>query len=239
MPDASPELSVVVLCYRSEESITEFVNQLENELITVGIAFELILVANYNSGQEDHTPEIAKSLTNGKPHIKVVSKPKEGRMGWDMRSGFDEARGIYIAVIDGDGQMPVSDIPIVYELIKTGKYDLVKTFRIQRFDGFHRKFLSSAYNYLFRLLFNPSYPMNDVNSKPKIITKEALSGLTLVSNDWFTDAEIMIESLQNKLRICEVGTIFYKNERRRSFVDVRTIFEFVINLFYYRFKLKK
>ncbi|MFK4985368.1 hypothetical protein ACI4B7_26445, partial [Klebsiella pneumoniae] len=67
------------------------------------------------------------------------------------------------------------------------------------------------------------------------MTREALSSLTLVSNDWFTDAEIMIESLQHKLRICEVGTIFYKNERRRSFVDVRTIFEFVINLFYYRF----
>jgi glycosyltransferase involved in cell wall biosynthesis len=70
-----------------------------------------------------------------------VAKPKEGRMGWDMKSGFQEALGKYIAIIDGDGQMPVSDIPIVYRLIKTGKYDLVKTFRIKRYDGLHRKSL--------------------------------------------------------------------------------------------------
>lgn len=239
MIDSNPELSVVVLCYRSEESVPDFVRQLESELLLEKVSFELILVANFDKGSLDRTPIIAAEVAKGKENIKVVAKPKEGRMGWDMRSGFDAARGQYIAVIDGDGQMPVSDIPIVYRLIKTGKYDLVKTFRIKRFDGWHRKLLSSGYNFLFRILFNPFYPMHDVNSKPKIMTRGALQTLHLVSNDWFTDAEIMIECLRHQQRICEVGTIFYKNDRRRSFVNYRTIMEFVINLFYYRFKLKK
>jgi hypothetical protein len=46
--------------------------------------------------------------------------------------------------------------------------------------------------------------------------------MNLLSNDWFTDAEIMIQALNNKIKICEVATVFYKNERRASFVSVGT-----------------
>ncbi|MBK6275601.1 MAG: hypothetical protein IPF58_13285 [Saprospirales bacterium] len=59
--------------------------------------------------------------------------------------------------------------------------------------------------------------------------------MELRSNDWFTDAEIMIEALKLNMKICELSTVFYKNERRSSFVGLSTVFEFIYNLFYYRF----
>ena len=51
----------------------------------------------------------------------------------------------------------------------------------------------------------------------------------------FTDAEIMIEALRHGLSVGEVSTVFYKNERRGTFVPFRAIFEFLRNLIYYRF----
>lgn len=232
--EAEIELSVVVLSYKSEDVIEKFVEQLLKEAIELGVSYELILVANFDKNSKDNTPNLAHKIANNNQQVRIVSSEKEGGMGWDMRSGLAVAKGKYIAVIDGDAQMPASDIPIVYGVIKLGKYDIVKTYRAKRYDGFIRSSLSAVYNILFRILFSPTFPVQDINSKPKIFTNEAYKKMNLSSNDWFTDAEIMIEAIRHKMKICEISTVFYKNERRTSFVDFNTVFEFIYNLFYYR-----
>ena len=230
------ELSVVVLCYHSENIIEKFVEQLISELTELNVIYELVLVANYDKNSVDNTPVLAAQLAQKYNSIKVLAHEKEGGMGWDMRSGLSAATGKYIAVIDGDAQMPASDIPIVYGVIKFGKYDLVKTYRAKRYDGFVRTFLSDMYNILFRLFFSPSFPVRDINSKPKIFTKIAYQKMNLRSNDWFTDAEIMIQAFSQQLKIAEISTVFYKNERKTSFVGFKTVWEFMFNLVKYRFK---
>lgn len=124
-------------------------------------------------------------------------------------------------------------------MLVAGNYDLVKTYRAQRQDGLYRQILSKTYNVLFRLIFSPNYPLHDINSKPKVMTRAAYECFHLASNDWFTDAEIMIEALRNKLHIGELSTVFYKNERRKTLVNYSTILEFTVNLFYYRFFKKR
>ena len=131
--------------------------------------------------------------------------------------------------------MPVSDIGTVYSVIRTGQYDIVKTFRVYRYDGVVRKVLSSIYNFMFRILYQPKFPLHDVNSKPKILTRKAYEQMNLISSDWFTDAEIMIQAIAMNMRICQISTVFYKNERRKTFVGFGTIWEFIFNLFYHRF----
>lgn len=230
-----PELSVVVLCYRSEEFASELANQITKELEEASIDYELVLVANYLTDIVDRTPQIVHEYAKTNDRCIVVAKEKEGMMGWDMRSGLEASTCKYIAVIDGDGQMPTSDIVKVYNVLKVNNYDFVKTFRATRQDGFYRGTISSVYNFLFRLLYPSTRMLRDVNSKPKVFTREAYEKMNLVSNDWFTDSEIMIEASKNKLNIGEVSTVFYENERRKSFVAPGTIFEFIYNLFYYRF----
>ncbi|MCB0754292.1 MAG: glycosyltransferase family 2 protein [Flavobacteriales bacterium] len=228
------ELSVVVLCYQSEGFARVFCNQLIGELDSMMINYEIILVANFDS-EQDKTPNITRELAKENNSVRVISMPKSGKMGWDMKMGLESAVGKYIAVIDGDGQMPCSDIPIVYKIMQTGDFDLVKTSRAIRYDSIYRSILSWTYNFIFNLLFRPKVYFKDVNSKPKIISKECYKKLHLESNDWFTDAEIMIQAIDLRLKICEISTVFYPNERRSSFVNMRTVIEFITNLIRYRF----
>lgn len=231
-----PELSVVILCYHAAEVARALVNQVEQELEETEIDYELILVGNFLPGDtQDQTPSVLQELAKGKPRFVVVARQKEGMMGWDMRSGLEAATGHHIAVIDGDGQMPMSDVIKVYRVLQVGKYDLVKTFRAQRQDGLYRRTISGIYNFLFRLLYPAAHVFRDINSKPKVMTREAYKKMHLISNDWFTDAEIMIEALRNDLAVGEVSTVFYKNERRGTFVPISAIYEFLGNLIYYRF----
>jgi len=230
-----PDLSVVVLCYHSGETILSFFNELEKLLIDASIDYEIILVANDFQHSKDQTIKIVKKLAEGKPRVKPVCKIKEGMMGWDMLQGMNVSIGKYICIIDGDGQFPIDSVLKVYDKIKTNGYDLVKTYRDQRHDGKYRVIISGIYNFLFKLLF-PGISSKDVNSKPKILSRDAFSKMELESTDWFIDAEIMIYVDKLKFKFAEIPIVFAANESRKSFVRFGAIIEFIFNLIKYRIK---
>ncbi len=231
-----PELSVVVLCYRSEESIIPYLAQMEQELVSEGLTnYELVLVGNYFRGTPDRTPQIIRTLADANKKITPVIFEKKGMMGWDVISGFRHASGKAVALIDGDGQMPSKDIVRLWRVLKSGEFDFVKTFRVQRLDGAWRRFISRWYNFFFHLLF-PGTHFHDINSKPKIMTREALEKMQLECTGWFSDGEIMLEVRRLKLNWAEIPTVFHENEWRASFVKVWTIFEMLGYMLLYRFK---
>lgn len=230
-----PELSVVVLCYRAEETIIPFIEKMEKELNDEKIDYELVLVANYLSGVKDKTPEIVSQMAKNNQKIVPVIKEKEGMMGWDLRSGLEAAKGRAIAFIDGDGQMPSFDIVRLYRVFKSWEFDICKTYRIKRFDAPWRQAISIIYNLLFNIVF-PGVYIHDINSKPKIISRKAYNKIKLAASDWFIDAEMIIESRQHKLIIGEIPTVFYEHRWGKTFVKSTTIVEFIKNLVIYRFK---
>lgn len=223
-------LSLVILCYRSRQFAREFVGRAQDMLRDAGIEdYELILVANYVEGTDDDTPQIVRELAAGDERLRCLTEPKQGWMGWDLRRGLAAARGELIGFIDGDGQMPITDVGRLAALIASGDYDLVKTYRTTRGDGFKRKLLSRGFNAFFHVLF-PGVKARDMNSKPKLMTRAAYDKLKLRSDGWFIDAEIMIEAGYHRFRVGELPTEFCELERRRSFVNLSASFEFIWGL---------
>ena len=231
----TPEISVVVLAYRSATTITSFVDSLVESLEKEQLLWEIILVGNYFEGVGDMTPEVVRGISARDSRIKAVAEIKKGMMGWDMKSGLQAATGRTLAVIDGDGQMPSSDVIRVYQLMKKNGLDFAKTYRAKRNDGFYRRIISVVYNILFKLLF-PGINAWDMNSKPKIMTREFYEKMHLESNGWFIDAEIMIFVRRLRAKIGEIETEFLSMDLRPSFVKPLSILEFLVNLFWYRVK---
>lgn len=231
-----PEISIVVLCYRTGElarkASREIINSLESNNI---FDYQLILVGNYIAGSDDRTPKIVAELSAGNPRILYSAKPKEGMMGWDMKSGLKLAAGRYVAVIDGDGQMPFEDIAKVYHKIKNSDLDLVKTYRFSRDDGLWRKIISIVFNAAFTLLF-PGLKSKDICSKPKIFTSEALKKLNLISDGWFIEAEMMIQARRFRFKMAEIPVVFRQLKGRKSFIGVSAILEFIKNLIIFRIR---
>jgi glycosyltransferase involved in cell wall biosynthesis len=203
------------------------------------ISWEIVLVGNYWPQTEDKTPEIVKTLSEKLPNVRYIAHPKEGAMGWDMKAGLDACQGEYIGVTDGDGQFPLEIILASFARIKSGNFDLVKTYRAQRDDGLWRNVISYIYNLLFTVLFPKYRGLHDVNGKPKIIKKQAYEKMNLVSTDWFLDAEIMLKALELDLKIEEMPTKFLTLTERPSFIKFNAVIEFIGNLFAYRFKYGK
>ena len=234
---SEPHFSLVVLCYRSGQTIIPFVERLQRTLSRCNFSWELVLVGNYIEGSDDETPQVVTKLAEQSPNIRTVIRPKQGMMGWDMRMGLDAARGTYIGVIDGDGQFPAESIIACLLKCELEDLDLTKTYRVVRDDGWYRRFISAVYNALFSLLFG--FKVRDINSKPKIIRRDKYELLQLESDDWFADAEIVIRARELGLKIGETPVHFSINDKRGSFVKPKAIIEFTSNLLKYRFSPKQ
>lgn len=232
----NPDLSIVILCYKAGKSIKEFVNKIilltqKNNISS----YELILVGNYTKNSNDITPKIVAEIASQNPKIKFSAEEKRGMMGWDMKSGLALSSGNYIAVIDGDSQMPAEDLVKIYKKIKEEKLDLAKTYRVKREDDLWRKIISLFYNLSFKILF-PGLKSRDINSKPKIFSRETYKNFNLISDDWFIDAEIMIQARRLNLKIGEIPTFFQELQGRKSFIKPAAILEFIKNLIIFRIK---
>lgn len=235
---SKPKISVVILCYRSGNFAHTFYKRVVEVLTKDNLNYEIVLVGNYRPGTGDLTPDVIKKIANTNERtitvIKEKTNPEQG-MGWDMRSGLDRAQGEIIVVIDGDGQMPPEDIPkLYYKLIKE-KLDICKAKRISRGDGIYRKFISSIFNTIMKMLF-PGIVANDINAKPKLFTREVYNKLDLESNTWFIDGEIMIKARRHKFKIGEIETVFYENKERKSFISLKANIEFIKNIIVWRIK---
>ena len=231
-PGPNPELSVIVLCYRAEEQARRVVIPLYEQLEREAVPYELILVANYWS-PDDRTPMIAEDLAEGRDSVRVVAEPKQGDMGWDMRSGLREARGSYLVVIDGDGQVPVPYAVEAYRVLKRSGAAIAKGRRFVREDGSVRSITSLGYNLLFRVLFR-TRGLWDINGRPKALTRGAYERLALTTDDWFTDAEMLLKARRDGLPIAEFPVRFLRNEARSSFVGLDTVWEFLRNMALWR-----
>jgi glycosyltransferase involved in cell wall biosynthesis len=208
---------------------------MEKELKDEEIDYELVLVGNYLPNVKDKTPEVVSKIAKNKLRIKPIIIEKKGMMGWDLHSGLKATKGEAIAFIDGDGQMPSFDIVRLYRVFKSWDFDMCKTYRIKRLDAVWRQAISICYNLIFNILFPGPY-LHDINSKPKIISREAYNKMKLSSTDWFADAEIIIEARRLKLIVGEIPTVFYKHRWGKSFVKLPTVFEFIKNIIIYRFR---
>jgi len=217
--------------------VPNFVARMKKVFEDKDLSYEIVLVANYNDYEigRDKTPDVVSELARRDSTLKIVANPKEGMMGWDMKSGLKVASGNTIAVIDGDGQMPPEDVLRVYEFLVSGGFDMVKTYREERFDGSLRLVISRVYNIFLKILF-PRVKVRDANSKPKIFTREALKKLRIRQDDWFIDAEIIIQATYLNFKIGEIPTKFYENKFRKSFIKFSTVAQFIKNLLIYRFR---
>ena len=228
-----PNLSVIILCYKAEKFSEIYLHTVLGVLSKHKIEnYEIILVGNYVPNSNDKTPDIVKLLSESYEKVLAITEPKPqfGWLGWDVRMALQKARGDFIALIDGDGQMPAEDIAKCYLHSKENNTDITMTYRITRGDGAYRKTLSYIYNSCFKLLFFYG-GVKDLNSKPKVIKKEVIQCLNLKSNGWTIDAEIMLQVMKRKFEVKQLPTNFLGQPGgRNSFVGYKAIFEFLIFL---------
>jgi glycosyltransferase involved in cell wall biosynthesis len=231
----SPRLSLVVPCYNEEACLRQTASELVEAFTARGIPLQLVLVDN---GSRDRTGRVIDELIErGLPVTKAVVPINRG-YGCGILEGLKLCAAPLVGFICADGQVAASSAVEAYCLACAANGPtLTKVRRRIRQDSWKRKLVSVAYNLGMQLVFGWLASL-DLNGNPKILPREYVRAMALQSNDWFLDAELMIKSKDLGLRVIEFDVMGQLRRAGKSNVRLSTCWEFLKNVWRFRFGSK-
>ena len=125
------KISLVIPCFNEQEALPIFYEETSKILKEMHVEYELIFVIDRS---RDETLSIIKKLAEKDFSVRYLSFSRNFGKEAAMYSGFCNAKGDYVAIMDADMQDPPSLLPEMLEILKTGEYDSVATRRVNR-DG--------------------------------------------------------------------------------------------------------
>lgn len=140
------ELSVVVTVFNEELNIAPLVEQIDITL--KNLEYEVLFV---DDGSTDNSIEEIQKAQETRPHIRLIEFRRNYGQSSAIAAGIDNAKGNFIATIDGDLQNDPSDIPWMLDMLQNSKYDVIAGKRANRKDkAFTRKVPSLIANWIIR-----------------------------------------------------------------------------------------
>lgn len=111
-------ISFVIPCYRSEQTITKVVNEI-NETMEALMDYnhEIILV---NDSSPDDTFGVIRDLCSGNNNITGIDLAKNFGQHSALMAGLREAKGDIVICLDDDGQTPADEAGKLVEAIEKG-----------------------------------------------------------------------------------------------------------------------
>lgn len=122
------KISVIIACYREEESIPVMYRRLTDTLSAVTSSFEIIFV---NDASPDNSEAVLAELAAQDKHVVVINHARNFNSQNAISSGMDIATGDAVILLDGDLQDPPELIPEFVAKWQEG-FDVVYGVRTKR-----------------------------------------------------------------------------------------------------------
>ncbi|MBU1040644.1 MAG: glycosyltransferase family 2 protein [Proteobacteria bacterium] len=126
-----PIVSIISPIFNELDNIKPFYTKINNVLHGLVEPCEVIFV---NDGSTDGSIDYLKEIASRDPRVKVISFTRNFGQTPAIMAGIEHAQGDLIVTIDSDLQNDPEDIPLMIELIKDNKVDVVSGWRNDRKD---------------------------------------------------------------------------------------------------------
>ncbi len=201
--------------FNEEASIVMAVANVRGALEHLTSDSEIIVV---DDGSTDHTGALLDEMAAA-GQLRVLHFPVNRGYGCTLRAGFAAATRPLLFFCDSDNQFDPMDLGRLLPLIEEA--DIVVGHRVARCDGMLRGVLSRGYNVLASMLLDVR--VRDVNCAFKLMRREALAGLALVSTGYSINAEMLARAARAQLRIREVPVTHWPRRAGRSKVGTADV----------------
>ena len=203
------KLSVIMPVYNEAGTIEDVLRRVQRVKLP-GVSREIIVVEN---GSTDGTREILGRHANDKDTRVFFPKGPKGK-GFKVRYGLTRATGDIILIQDADLEYDVKEYPELLAPILRGKADFVLGSRHMAAKSWKvRKLANAKHGHLLNLgdallkryfwLLTGAY-LTDPNTMFKVFRRSCLRGVTLRSDDFDLDMELLIKLLRKGYAPIEV-----------------------------------
>jgi len=117
----SPDVSIVVPCYRSQESLHHLTMRIDQTMSAAEVSFEVVFVED---GSPDGTWNVIRELARQYPFIRGFRLMRNYGQHNALLCGIRAASGAIIVTLDDDLQNPPEEIPRLLSKLNEG-YDVV------------------------------------------------------------------------------------------------------------------
>jgi glycosyltransferase involved in cell wall biosynthesis len=174
--------------------------------------YEILIV---DDASTDRTPEIADDLAASDPRIRVVHHAENRKLGGSVRTGLAEASGSLVLYTDADMPFDMKDLNKALRLLRVYDADIVSAYRFDRTgEGAKRALYSHAYNTLVKTVLR--LRIRDVNFAFKLLRREVLEHVDLVSEGSFIDVELLAKAQRRGFHIIQFGVDYFPRARGES-----------------------
>ncbi|WP_459676305.1 glycosyltransferase [Acidisoma sp. 7E03] len=222
----SPELSIVVPCYKERPNVRPMVERVAAAL--PGVAWEIIFV---DDNSPDGTAEEARGIARHDPRVRCIRRIGRRGLSSAVIEGALSSSADFVAVMDGDLQHDQTVLPTMLACLREGAADVVIGSR--HVDGGSSEGLSSAMRHRisnagiavaqYFLPMRIGDPMSGFFMMPRA-RFEAIA--PRLSGQGFKILLDLILSAPERLRVQEIPCQFHKREAGESKLDALVMVQF-------------
>lgn len=237
-----PYISVILPCYNEEAILDINVNIIIHYLENIDkYKWEIVIV---DDGSKDKTGEIADKFENNFANVKVIHHPVNLNLGNAMQTGFCNAKGDIIVVLDIDLSYSVEYIQIMVDKMLATSCDMVVASPYMKGGKvsdvpFTRRIMSKGLNKFMRFAAQDKY--FTFTSMVRAYKANFIKNMNLKTRDYEINPEIMYKAMILRARIIEVPAHLdwteqnkYAAKRTSSIRIIRGFFSGIMSAFIFR-----
>lgn len=204
------KITVMIPTLNEEKSISKVIKDFKKELPNAQIIV-------YDNGSTDNTVKLARE-----EGATVLFQKKRGK-GNVVRAMFNNIESDIYIMVDGDDTYSGDNVKELIKFVQNGEADMVVGARL----NYEEKSFSLSHkfgNKLLTTIINKTFNTNlkDVLSGYRIMNREFVKEMVLLSSGFEVESELTIRSLQEGYRVKEIP-IFYKARKKGSKSKLKTI----------------
>ncbi|MGI8662600.1 MAG: glycosyltransferase family 2 protein [Acidimicrobiales bacterium] len=174
--------------------------------------YEILIV---DDASTDSTGKMADELALADPRVRVVHHQVNRKLGASVRTGLAEATGELVLYTDADMPFDLNDLHKALRLMRIYDADIVSAYRFDRTgEGAQRAIYSHIYNSIVKTLLG--LRVRDVNFAFKVIRRDVLEHVELVSEGSFIDVELLAKAQRRGFHIIQFGVDYFPRARGAS-----------------------
>ena len=186
------------MAYNEAASLNTVADEITAAVQRLGVPYELLII---DDGSTDETGEIADRLAQQSGLVRVVHHAPNGGLGAVYRTGFSEARGLYLTFFPADGQFPATSIEQLLAVMPN--HDMVLGY-IPRRPGMVPRMLSLLERLLYRALFGSLPTFQGVLMFRRVLLEEI--ELESRGRGWAVLMELIIRTSRAGYRVTSIPT---------------------------------
>jgi dolichol-phosphate mannosyltransferase len=210
-------ITLIIPALNEEEMITPTVQQILACVDGRFLDYEVLLV---NDGSTDATGELMEHLAATNPRIRVFHHLRNLGLGSSYRLGIAEARHQYVMLLCGDGGMPASSLPAIFDRIGTADIVIPFVRNLRQIKTSVRFVISRAYTTLLNILFG--LRLRYYNGLP-VHRVDLVRAVEIKSDGFGFQGELLVKLLKSGCSFVQIGVDGAEKTKRSSALRLSSV----------------